>query len=515
MREMNKTGKLVLINGTQHDFKKVHTYSYQLVSFRFPEVVRSATCELCEIQWSRQSLTTSWSDSADVTYQLEGTDYRFQLHARTHFGTDLYVSYTDLSNLGSHFIRLEWLDVANGYMQFFLCGRENKFVSTGSTSGANCWMFENLDILGDRTLRELCLPASHDSGMSEINWRSVFSTSSNTQTQLLNIYDQLQCGVRFFDIRPVISHGQFYTGHYANVVGVTYQGALGQSIRLIIDQINSFCAVNSELIILSLSHPLNLDLGLFDRPLSQDEFDRLCYELLNINHRFIAPADTVDLLDKPLNWFIGRGRPAVCIVVNDVHLKINPLFCSNKGFYSKKEFNVIDLYANTNRLEVMIADQMNKLRAYRSKNARNYFLLSWTLTQQNVQTALGQSIASMAITANSYLFKLLACEPANEAEAYSFKRFVKKAYPNVISLDFVNTDVTALSLGINLFNATISQPVLFSHLKRLSPFRRKGVRKIVRLIVRLLERLIERYLLLFAVFLLFNLAFYVHSLVTF
>lgn len=502
---MNKIGKLVLINGTGYNFKKIHTYSFRLIRFSFPEIIRSATCELADIQWNHES---SWSDSADVVYQLEGTEHRFHLQARHHFGFNLYVSYSDLSNLGTNFIRLEWLDDTSGYMQFFLTGREGKFVSTGSTSGANCWMSANLDMLGESTLRELCMPASHDSGMSEAAWRSVFATSANTQTQLLSIYEQLQCGVRFFDIRPVISQGHFYTGHYAHVVPGVYQGALGQSIRLIVDHINSFCATNNELIILSLSHGLNLDLGVFDRPLSQTEFDRLCYELLNINHRFIVAADDVNLLDKPLNWFIGARKPAVCIVVNESHLRIDPLFCLHKGFYSRAEFNVIDQYANTNRVEVMIADQMAKLTANRSKKARNYFLLSWTLTQQNVQTAgLGQSIASMAITANSHLFKLLS------SAEYSFERLIKQAYPNLISLDFVNTDVTALSLAINLFNANIPRPVLFSHLRRpLTPS--SLLQKIIRLIESLIERLIERYLLVFAIFFLFNMALFVRSLIT-
>lgn len=498
---MSKTGKLVLINGTGHDFRKIHCESFQLVRFQFPELVRSGACELCEIQWSHESFLTSWSDRADVTYQLEGTNYQFQFQARIHSGFDLYVSYANLSNLGRNFIRLEWLDVTSGYMQFFLSGRPEKFVSTGSTSGANCWMSENLDILGGRTLRELCLPASHDSGMSEIRWQSVFATKSNTQTQILSIYEQLNCGVRWFDIRPVISNGQFYTGHYAHVVGGVFQGALGQSIRQIVDQINSFCATNPELIILCISHCLNLDLGLFDRPLHPAEFDRLCNELLAINHRFIVP-DDANLLDKPLTHFIGNRRPAVCLVLSDPNLRVDPLFGLHNGFYSKPSFDVIDQYANTNRLEVMIEDQMNKLLTYRSKenNSRNYFLLSWTLTQQNIQTTFGQSIASMAIIANSHLFKLLSAGPTG----YSFRRFVKNAYPNVISLDFVNTDVTALSLGINLFNSSSPPPAPFAQLKAF------GISTLTQVLV----RLVERYLLVFTVCLLFNLMFYVQWLVT-
>lgn len=37
-----------------------------------------------------------------------------------------------------------------------------KMHRTGSFRGTNCWMYENLDILGKRTLKDLCITGSHD-----------------------------------------------------------------------------------------------------------------------------------------------------------------------------------------------------------------------------------------------------------------------------------------------------------------------------------------------------------------
>lgn len=259
-------------------------------------------------------------------------------------------------------------------------------------------------------------------------------------------------------IRAVISNGEYYSGHYA-LVGKfkaysNYQGAIGQSIDSIIEHINSFVACNNELIILSLSHGLNLDLGdvYSNRPLNQQEYDKLFYKLLNLNYRFIIPdKDTVNLTEKTLDYFIGNKRSAVCIVLNDLddlNIKINPIFF-HQGFYRSDEFPIFDKYSNTNNLEYMIKDQLNKMLYQRSKKQSNYFLLSWTLTQHSVlqQAGFGLSIYSMAIIANSNLFRILSTK-----SGYSFKKFIKETFPNVIYLDFVTPDCTSICLAINLFN---------------------------------------------------------------
>lgn len=487
---MFKSGKLVLINGTSFEWRRVYCYTYQLICFEFPAIILPGSCEICPIQWSNQSFITNWNDKGDVSYELVGTNYSFDIIARIDSGFDIYVVYSTLSNLGNNRIKLEWLDERTGYIQFFLSGRIGKFVSTGSIAGTN-WMSANLDILGDLTLKELCLPGSHDSGMSEVKWQTVFATQKNCKTQNLNIYQQLECGIRYFDLRPIIENDEFYTGHYANIIGGIYQGARGQSIKTIIDQINSFCASNNELIILSISHCLNLENGLFNRIFNQAEFDDLCCQLLNINHRFICSEDgDINLLDKKLNYFIANGRSAVCIILKVPNLTIDTIRYLHKGFYRNDEFKVIDEYANTNKLDLMIKDQMNKLFRYKSEKNRknNFFLLSWTLTQQNIQTTFGESIFSMAIIANSNLFKLLFYDASIDGK---FEHFVRHAYPNVISCDFITSDLCSMSLGINLF----------SSLNRTLSNRR------VQNLYQLIMKLIRRYLLVF-ISLSVNLLFY-------
>lgn len=113
--------------------------------------------------------------------------------------------------------------------------------------------------LGPKTLRQLCLPGTHDVGMSTFVPDTTFAAPCNTLTQTSFILDQLQLGSRYFDIRPVIHATQFYTGHYTelNIAGRnTWQGANGQSMASVISDINAYTQDNPELVILYLSHDL-------------------------------------------------------------------------------------------------------------------------------------------------------------------------------------------------------------------------------------------------------------------
>lgn len=194
---INKSAKIVLINGTQYNWKKSFCFAYEMFCFKFPEIITESSVEICDLQFSDNALIASWKYHSEIRYELVGTNYSFTIRARIQSGFDIFVFYNNLSNLGNNFIRLEWLDDDNGFIQFYLTGRDNKFLSTASFQSTNCWMFDNLDLLGDHLLKDLCIPGSHDSGMSVLNGKSTFATKQNTQTQILNIYQQLLCGIRY------------------------------------------------------------------------------------------------------------------------------------------------------------------------------------------------------------------------------------------------------------------------------------------------------------------------------
>jgi hypothetical protein len=137
-------------------------------------------------------------------------------------------------------------------------------------------MQSNLDSFGCQPLRHLCMPASHDAGMSKLDGKTSGADSLDTETRNLDIAGQLTYGARYFDIRPVIADGTFKTGHYSKVLGL-YQGGNGQSIADIISQVNSFLAKNHKLVILDLSHDFDSDSGY--KELTQDQWNQLLKQL--------------------------------------------------------------------------------------------------------------------------------------------------------------------------------------------------------------------------------------------
>lgn len=300
------------------------------------------------------------------------------------------------------------------------------------------WMQANLASLGDRTLRNLVVPGSHDAGMSSFSEDSKtgFATEANTRTQKLDLAGQLAAGSRYFDIRPVISSGVFRAGHYSFIGPInSFQGANGQLIGGMIDQINAFTKDNKELIVLNLSHDLNTDLPNDSyRPFDQAEYDRLFNDLLRLENRFVASGDptTVDLTILKLKDFIGSGNAAVVLIVEPSSINLGDF--AKQGFYKYAQFNAFNSFANKDDANAMVEDQLNKLNEQRPAN---YFLLSWTATQQNEQVILGPSILDLADTANALIFTKLMPALSNDK------------FPNIVFLDDFRSDFTSLTLQIN------------------------------------------------------------------
>ncbi|RQU49160.1 hypothetical protein DF143_37175 [Burkholderia cenocepacia] len=277
---------------------------------------------------------------------------------------------------------------------------------------------------------------------------TAFACACNTQTQSIGILGQLLHGARYFDIRPVISAGQYTTGHYTAIAVsglTTWQGANGQTIDSIVADVNAYTATHSELVVLYLSHDLDTDLGNSAyAPFTQQQWNDLLTRLLQgLNHRFVHDSAS-DLTMLPLQTFIGTGQAAVIVVVDPSANGINLGSYAGQGFYPASSFPVYNQYADTNDASKMISDQFAKLAAQRPDPAASYFLLSWTLTQTTLQAAtcavgLAPSILQMASSVNALLpMRLLsACTP--------------QSYPNVLYVDGISDfpDLVTLAMQIN------------------------------------------------------------------
>ncbi|KAF7361288.1 PLC-like phosphodiesterase [Mycena sanguinolenta] len=284
------------------------------------------------------------------------------------------------------------------------------------------WMQANIGLLGSRPLKHICIPGSHDAGMSQLNGGTLFSDAANTQTQTLGIAAQLAAGSRYFDIRPVITDGTYSTGHYSDITEIdSWQGSNGQSISSVISDINSFTSTNNELIIINLSHAYDTDAGNSNYPIfTQDQWNALFAELTGINHRYVDPnPTTVDLT-----------TPDDTIDLGDY---------ASQGFYQYSQLNAYNEYADTNTLSTMESDQLTKMAAQRTSPDSSYFLLSWTLTQDALETlGLGDSILELAASAYPALFTALS------------PKLSTSTYPNILYIDNFQNDGKMVNLAMTI-----------------------------------------------------------------
>ena len=445
-------GFITLVNGTPYNWRSSDPSESQMNSWSFPDVITAGATATLYVEWSDATSQNVKNDSGVVTFSLEGTELTFQLEASAASGSfDLGVTLTSFSTLGNpqgSTIDLGWNQ--NGYVNFILAGEAGSFTSSRMP---DAWMHANLGVLGKQSLRHLCIPGSHDAGMSTFTSGTSFAKPCSTVTQTRSVLNQLHAGARYFDIRPVISGGQLYTGHYSPIPQVGWQGANGQSIDSIIDDVNSYTAANQELVVLYLSHDLNTDLGILFPPLTQTDWNLLLSKLVRLNHRFVAPnPTTVDLTMLTLEDFIG-SQAAVVVVAQPSDPTITLGSYVNQGFYTPQSFSVFDNFANTDLLDAMQTDQLTqKLPVQRPDPDAGDFLLSWTLTQSlaaavrcpvfvppnNAPPISYDSVLDLAAQAYPALYQdvLPVCN--------------RQTYPNILDIDNVQSpDIAALAMAVN------------------------------------------------------------------
>ncbi|KAJ3952045.1 hypothetical protein N0V92_011517 [Colletotrichum tropicale] len=336
--------------------------------------------------------------------------------------------------------------IHNGSAFLFLGGKEGSYVS--SNPPGRTWMRDTLSVIGHHSLRTTCLLGSHDAGMSLdrlATKTSPFVTPANVQTQTLDVGAQLASGVRFFDVRPVVSGGAYFTGHYSNTKSpLRWQGANGVSVAEIVAKVNAFTAACAELVILDISHAIDTDDRYENFTQRQWDvlFDLLADPVTGLKNLFTAPAGTRDLTRLSINQFIGSGRAAVvCLIQADRHIRI-PKKYDGRGFYMKHAYFPVRpsvAYSNTDDVRFMMYDQRRKLERYKTRREDPVVETSWTLTQVTGAEAagFGPSILELAFRARNQLYPNL----------WGF--CTDDSFPNLIALDDVDsTEYLALAMAV-------------------------------------------------------------------
>lgn len=435
---MGQGGHITLVNGTPYDWTRTNLHSYQMNAWSFPERIAAGTTATVYVEWDQGIFDTQSDDAGEANYALSGTPYTFEIRARAKDGFNLSAAFTNLSTSGNttgSTLDLGWIH--DGTVAFVLAGDASGFISNNMPTA---WMQGNLRRLGGRTLRQICIPGSHDAGMSELNGSTAFATHDNTLTQTTDILGQLSAGSRYFDIRPVISGGQYFTGHYSKISELdgSWQGGNGQSIDAIVSNINAYTASSSELVILSLSHDYNTDEGNTSyRPFTQQEWDGLFQVLSKLHNLYVAPAGTTDLTQRRLSDFIGGGKAAVVVVLRSGS-GVSLGKYAGQGFYPATDFPRNGGYSDTDDLDRMSSDQLSKMKQSKPSLNAPYFELSWTLTQQGLEVVTGPSVRELAKKADQAIYGpvLPAC--------------TGQSFPNTLFVDAMNAQsLTALAMAIN------------------------------------------------------------------
>ena len=434
-------GNLTIINATPFSWQKTFQHAQQMAKWDLPDRIDPGELVTVATEWG---FTEDRSGDTGVTgYSFStpsGDDVGFQFQAHHNDGPQLSVLLDNSSTFGNPTGSSIDLGFTNdGENPFIFSG--NQKASFESTNPPENWMHQNLDSIGCLPLNRICMPASHNAGMSLFNGKTALVSAESTLAHYTDIAGQLNAGFRFFDIRPVISDGQFFTGHYDEIVGnfdlfSTWQGGNGQSISKIIDQVNEFLDKHNELVIINLSHTLDTDNGY--EPFGPDKQKRLFNRLLDLKYRYVAPKDVDDLSTLKLGDLIKDG-PAVLIRVDNrqanEHMDVSDF--RDKGFYANARFPIFNSFADTDQVRGMSRDQLGKMEEQRQGPDSDMFLLSWTLT-----TVL--NIRMFSLLAHGALFTDL------------WPAMKKNSYPNFIMLDGIGAEnspinprnVAAMSVAI-------------------------------------------------------------------
>lgn len=120
---------------------------------------------------------------------------------------------------------------------------------------------------GDYTLKDIVIPGAHDAGMYVLTaaggQQQGTINECNTLTQVTNISDQLNAGIRMFDLRVGIFNREMYIKHCASdCMEDAIGGGYGGRLRDMLFEIKDFIRQNNkEIVLLTFSHFCEKEIG--------------------------------------------------------------------------------------------------------------------------------------------------------------------------------------------------------------------------------------------------------------
>jgi len=347
-----------------------------------------------------------------------------------------------------HYDQNNFLSSVAHYHRVFSAPKDDKMAPEHAAG----WMQHHLPVVGDLPVSQLCMPASHDAGTYRLGYHTSFGTESNVLTQTCSISDQLELGVRYFDIRPALTSpepgqgpGRWAAGHYTGEAEgkIGWQGGNGVEIEEVIGQINNFTRERAELVIVEISHIYRV---FIDNPISSTargpdnaEQHNLLDLLGKLERRFTVEDGVKDkpIHEYTLRQFVGKGHAAVVVLIDDIgdHAEIY-----KRGFWP-----------------------------FRMSNGAEYFnppKTSITRTQDTGDAVLS-TFGSLLSTVGSFLHVgsnsngssvlSLAEQEQEKRFPWVLSEYAAGSYPGFIALDRIqNLDLLTLCLAVAFQRRNIS-----------------------------------------------------------
>jgi len=355
----------------------------------------------------------------------------------------------------------------------------------------NYWMTHDFDVQG-ASLAEITIPGAHDAGMGKIASCSSYAGADVTKTQQMSFGGMLNSGIRYFDIRPVIDkYGRMYLGHFTWVgtdinIGIhkftlRNEGCYGFTVEGMLEDVRKFLAKsdNHEVIILKMSHFLDFEKydvkgSTFDKA----DLHRLKLQVIEALDGYLLKGND-DFRNTRISALTKDGAKVIVTFDADD-------YDGSEGIYSQKYLKLYDESSDTNNLDKMIDDQFKKMDEYgreigrpvnpyvtsvdangkcygqckewlafeeaidKKRLAKDYFILSWTLTQSEHQI-IGCMIGDIGRPFG------YVCKPLQQLDAAANKNIVskiakqcnrKKVFPNVVYTDNAGAETTRASMNL-------------------------------------------------------------------
>ncbi|KAL2856424.1 PLC-like phosphodiesterase [Aspergillus pseudoustus] len=458
---------VTIVNLTPHRFRLERAHSYQMDTFNWGDIPSGRSRQNI-VHYTTRAGANPVDTNGEAYYTIDGTSGRFVIRATTHI-PDRYPRRTiiDLSSMGLG--QREYLDPRPEVpVTLVITGSAHHGFIASLTHGPGNWMRQIYDTIKDRPLQHIVMPGTHDSGMSTISGKIVsIGSEENTQTQGLNIYDQLRVGARWFDLRIISVHQSntadydFWVAHVNDENADVPVGNTGESLADIVSEINRFTSENpGEIIFFRVRYLVGLRRVPLGGPIDWDNAitNNFFSKLRAINNRCANLDTSVQFQRQPASYFMDRNNGAGCVIflLDGGNLQNGvPRASVADGIYAAGQMSVHDNWSNLPTTQPMAENQIqvwsgiNRVEPF----TNDEFLISqWLVSADALQTtALSiQNIAIMPTNPSLYWAGINAMSPTNWPNVLLVD-YIGVVIPDQFAWNQLSAELYTLAIGLNLY----------------------------------------------------------------